>query len=107
MLLLVELADVRIAQQVAEADDVGERRAQLVGHVADEGVLHAVAGDERVVALFQRALVALGIGHVGEGEQRGAVGQRHRRVVDDGAVGAYHLSAELVALLGERRRRRG
>ena len=69
-LLVVERADVRVAQQLAEADDVGQRRAQLVGHVADEGVLHAVGGDERVVALLERALVALGVGDVGEGEQR-------------------------------------
>ena len=90
-----------LPQQLAEADDVGERGAQLVGHVADEGVLHAVAGDERVVALFQRPLVALGVGHVGEGDQRGAVGQRHRRIVDDGAVGPHHLALDSLALLGE------
>ena len=45
------------------------------------------AGDERLVALDQRALVALGIGDVGEGDERGAVGQRHRGVVDDALSG--------------------
>ena len=56
VLLLVEAPDLRTGQQLAEADDVGQGRAQLVGDVADEVVLHAVGGDERFVALHQRAL---------------------------------------------------
>ncbi len=52
-------ADVRAAEQLAETDDVGERGAQLVGHVADELVLQPVGGDEGFVALDEGALVAL------------------------------------------------
>ena len=66
-------------EQLAEADDVGERRPQLVGHVADELALEAVGGHQRLVALDQRLLVALGVGDVDEGDERGAVGQRRRR----------------------------
>jgi hypothetical protein len=51
-----ERAGRRIAQQMDEADDVGERRAQLVGHVMDEIDLDPVRLFERLVALDQRAL---------------------------------------------------
>ena len=71
--------------------------------MADEVVLHAVGGDQGFVALLQRALVALGIRHVGERQQGGAIGERHRRVVDDGVVGANHLPFEGIALFRERR----
>ncbi len=43
---------------------------QLIGHVADELALEPVAGHQRLVALDQRALVALGIGDVDEGDER-------------------------------------
>ena len=53
---LGQRAGDRARQQLAEADDVGERRAQLVGDVADEGGLEPVGGLQRLVALDQRAL---------------------------------------------------
>ena len=55
---------------------------QLVGHVADELALEAVGRHQRLVALDQSPLVALGVGHVGEGDERGAVGQRRDGEVD-------------------------
>ena len=81
-----------------EADDVGERRAQLVGHVADELVLQPVGGDQRLVALEQRALVALGRRDVGEGDERRAIGQRRGGEVDHALVRPDHLAVERLAL---------
>ena len=52
---------------------------QLVGDVADELALEPVGGHQRLVALDQRLLVALGVGDVDEGDERGPVGQRRRR----------------------------
>ena len=43
-------------QKLGETDDVGERRAQLVGHVVDEIDLELVGFFQRFVALAQRAL---------------------------------------------------
>src|SRR5262245_48571836 len=45
-----------ICKKVREADDVGERRAQLVGHVMHEVDLELVGFLQRLVALAQRAL---------------------------------------------------
>ena len=58
-LLVGQGAGDRARQQLAEADDVGERRAQLVGDVADEGGLEPVGRLQRLVALDQRPLDAL------------------------------------------------
>src|SRR5690606_12644713 len=49
-LLLVELAGPRARQELAEPDDVGQRRAQLVRDMADELALEAVGLDEGLVA---------------------------------------------------------
>ena len=78
-LLAVELAGARAGEQLAEADDVGERRPQLIGHVADEMALEPVGRHQRLVALQQRLLVALGVRDIDEGDERRPVGQRRRR----------------------------
>ncbi len=68
-LLVVKFADVGVGQQIGEADDVGQRRPQLIGDVTDELALQAVGGDQRLVALDQCALVALGVRDIGEGQR--------------------------------------
>ena len=65
-------------------------------------LLQAVGGDQRLVALDQRPLVALGVGHVGERDQRRAVGQRHHRIVDDVSSGRTIWPLSSLALVGER-----
>ena len=55
-LLLGQRAGHRIAEEMREADDVGERRAQLVGDVVHEIDLELVRLLQRLVALAQRAL---------------------------------------------------
>ena len=57
-----------VGQQFGEADDRGERRAQLVGDVVDEIVAQLFRVDERLVALGQRAFHRDGGGRVGEGQ---------------------------------------
>ncbi len=91
-LLGIERADAGVGKQLGEADDVGERRAQFVGDVVDEGVLQAVGGFQRLVAVDQRALDLHGVGDVDEGHHRLPVGKRHGGVVDDAAVGPLHAA---------------
>ena len=55
-LLLGQRAGHRVAEEMREADDVGERRAQFVGDVVDEIDLDLVRLLQRLVALAQRAL---------------------------------------------------
>ena len=55
-LLVGERAEGGIAEEMREADDVGERRAQFVGHVVHEIDLDLVGRFQRLVALAQRAL---------------------------------------------------
>src|SRR5262249_48056594 len=76
-LLGVERAERRVVQQFGKPDDVGQRRAQLVGDVVDEIDLDPVGGLQRLVALAQRALDVDRVGDVREGGHGRAVGQRH------------------------------
>ena len=76
-LLVGERAGRGLAEEMREADDVGERRAQLVGDVVDEIDLELVGGFQRLVALAQRALDIDRVGDVEERDERGAVRQRH------------------------------
>ena len=69
-----------------ESDDVGERGAQLVGHMLDESAFQPVRVLQRIGTLDQRALDIDRVGHVLERHQRGAVGQRYGRAVEHGAV---------------------
>ena len=92
----------RVAEEMGEADDVGERRAQLVGHVVDEIDLDLVGVLERLVALAQRALDVHRVGDVVERHQGGAVGQRHGRAVDHAAVAALQPSRYRLAVVDRR-----
>ena len=85
-LLAVQRAGHRIAEEMGEADDVGERRAQFVGDVVHEVDLDLVGVLQRLVALAQRALDIDRVGDVLEGDQRRAVRQRHGGAVDHAAV---------------------
>ena len=98
-LLGVELAERLVGEQLGLADDVGERRAQLVGDVLDEVGLQPVGRFQRLVPLLQHALDAGGIGHVDEGQHGHAFGKRDRRVVDDAAVGARHAADGLIRVV--------
>ena len=55
-LLVGERAGGAVGQELHEADDVGERRAQLVGDVVDEIVLEPRGLLQRLVLLDQRVL---------------------------------------------------
>ena len=85
-LLRRQLAGDAERQRLGKADDVGERRPQLVGDVGEEIGLEPVGGHQRLVALAQRLLDAGAGGDVDEGQERVAVRQRHRGVVEDHAV---------------------
>ena len=89
--------DMRIEQQMREADDVGERRAQLVGDVLHEIALEPIGVLQRVVALDQRALDIHAVGHVLERHQRRAVGQRHGRAIDHAAVEPFEPRRDRLA----------
>ena len=86
VLLRIEVAEHFGFEDFAEAEDVRQRRAQLIGDVADEFRLQTVRRFERVVALAQRQFHADRIRHVDIGEQARAIGQRHDGVVDHRAV---------------------
>ena len=92
----------RIEQQMREADDVGERRAQLVGDVLHERALEPVGVLQRVGALDQRALDVHRVGDVLERHQRGAVGQRRGGAVEHAAVEAFEPRRDRLAALERR-----
>jgi hypothetical protein len=69
--------------------------------VAHELALEPVGQHQRLIALDQRPLVALGIGHVGEGDERGAVGQRRHHEVDHALIGPRHLALDGLAPVGD------
>ena len=54
-LALVQRADRLVAQKLAEADDVGERRSKLIGDEVHEIVAQVGGAFERLVALAQRS----------------------------------------------------
>ena len=94
MLLLVERPGGVVAEEMRKADDVGERRAQLVAHMVHEIDLDLVGVFQRLVALAQRALDVDGVGDVLERHQRGAVRQRHGRAFDHAAVAPLDLAVD-------------
>jgi hypothetical protein len=63
-LLRIERANASAREKLGEADNVGERRAQLVGDVVDEIVAQLLRRDERLIALGQRALDVDASGHI-------------------------------------------
>ena len=60
----------------------------------DEIDLERVGGFQRLVALAQRALDIDRVGDVQEGDQRRAVGQRHRDQIDHAAVAALEPAVD-------------
>ena len=106
-LLLVQFTDARALEQLREADDARERRAQLIGHVADELALEPVCRDERLIALLECAGVALGDRDIGEADERAAVRQRQRGIIDHALIRARHLAGCVLTLVGESRCRLG
>ena len=101
----IERADRLVAEELREADDVGERRAQLVGDVVHEVVAQPRGALQRIIALGQRALHVHARRDVDEGEERRAVGQRLRGAVDRGAVPPLHAAGQAHAHVGEARDR--
>ena len=100
-LLGIERTDAAGGEQLGEADDVGERRAQLVGDVVDEIVAQLLGRDERLIALGQRAFDIDAGGHVERGHQRRPVGQRQRGAVEDQPVGPLDPRRPAFAMLGK------
>ena len=90
----VQRADRLVAEKLGEADDGGERRAQLVGDVVDEVVPEVGGALQRVVPLRQRPLDVHARGHVDEGQERGAVRQGLGGAVEDDAVAPLEPQAE-------------
>ena len=72
-------------QQIGKADDVGQRRAQLVGDVLDEVVLQLVGHPQRFVLFGQRAFDAHAVGDVDEGQHRLRIRQRNDGEIQDEA----------------------
>ena len=64
-------------------------------------VFKPVGGNQRFVAFAQRALGALGVGHVSKRQQRRAIGQREQRIVDDALIDTLHLAFKGRALVEE------
>ena len=85
-------------QHFGEAADRGERRAQLITHVGDEGGLHPVRRLQRLVAIAQRLLDPSAVGNVQHREQPVAIGQRHRGEFEMAPIGKGDATAALFAL---------
>ena len=92
-----QLAGDADRQALGEADDVGERRAQLIGDVGKEIGLQPVGGLQRLGALAQGILDARRVGDIDIGEKRVAVGKRHRGEAEHHAVGPRDALLERLA----------
>ena len=92
MLFLVQIAKHFGFKNFTKANDVGERCAQLIGHVADKFRLETVCSFQRVVAIAQSPFDAGAVGHVHIGQQGRAIRQRHKGVVGYIAIGALNAS---------------
>ena len=55
-LLFIERADARLAEQLDEADDIGQRRAQFIRDMMHEIIAQTLGVDQRLIAFGQRAL---------------------------------------------------
>ena len=85
----LQLAEIFVGEDLGEADDGGQRRAQRIGHAGDELRFQPVGGLQGLVAFAQGALDLDGVGNVEITEQHGAVGKGHAGVIEYGAVGAF------------------
>ena len=85
----LQLAEIFVGEDLGEADDRGQRRAQRVGYAGDELRFQPVGGLQGLVAFAQGALDLDGVGNVEITEQHGAIGKGHAGVIEYGAVGAF------------------
>jgi hypothetical protein len=90
-----------LGQKLGEADDVGQRRAQLIGHVLNEIVLQLVGAAERLVLVQQRPLDVDAVRDVDEGDHNLAVGQMDQGVAQDAAILELRLAMAVAALIVE------
>src|SRR5690606_38101994 len=91
----------RQRQQLGEADDVGQRRAQFVGHVLDEVVLELVRSLQRLVLVDQRTLDFHAVGDVDEGYHHLPVGQVDHGVAEHLAALQLDLTAAVATFVAE------
>src|SRR5262249_37238359 len=103
-LLVRERAGSRISQEIREADDVGERRAQLIGYMVNEVSLELVRRLQGFVTLAQGALDINRVGDILERHQRGAIGERHGGAIDDAAVAPLEPAECWLAVVDRRDR---
>ena len=68
--------------------------------MADELALEPVRGHQCLVALDQRLLVALAVGDIDEGDERGPIRQRRNGEVDDALIRPHHLPRDRLAAVG-------
>ena len=100
-LLLVQRSDRAVAEKLNEADDVGERRAQLIADVVDEIIAQLFGSEQSCVHVGQRALDIHARSHVDEGEQCCAVRQRQRGAVKHRTIGAFEPPLEAGTAFGQ------
>ena len=85
--------EILVRQDLGEADDRIQRRAQFVGDVGDKLALQAAGGFQRLVALAQYPLDPRRVADVEAGQQNIAVGERHRRQLQYRAVETIEWTA--------------
>ena len=97
----IERADRLVPEQLRKADDVGERRAQLVRHVVDEFVAQSRGPLQRFVALGQGARHVDARGDVDECQQGCAVRKRLGGAFEHRAVAPVDTAIHAHAKVGE------
>ena len=100
-LLRIERANASAREKLGEADNVGERRAQLVGDVVDEIVAQLFRCDQRLIALGQRALDVDARGHIERRHERRSVRQRQGGAIEDEPVRALDPRRPALAMVGK------
>ena len=92
-LLVAQGAGNGARQQFGEADDVGERRAQLVGDVLMKALLTRLAVSSASFRSISARSTRFAVGDVAIGDERSAIGERQRaRSVMTRAVGPVELA---------------
>ena len=89
-------------QELGIADNGGERRAQLVGDIADKVALQPLSLGQSRRAFFDRLFQLARGGDVGKGDQGGAVRQGAGLIGDEAAVRGADLAGNGGAHLGIR-----
>ena len=103
LLLVRQRAGMAGGQQSAKPCTALSGIAEQEGGMMDEVRFQPVGGDQRFVAVAQRAFDAEAVGDIGKGHKCRAVRQRRQRQGQDGLVAAFDL-APVAAALGARRR---